>query len=143
MEKRVKFNLGEWCFYEFKLHQITETINGKIVEITDGIRFIREEDINDKCYPISMITKQISESVAYCKTDLDNIKNKLFDNKVLNKELIRAWLEMCENKDNKDKLEELYTRLHFFRHVIKTKSKEIERITLQINEYIKFKTPFN
>jgi len=123
--KNLKFKKGEWCFCEFKLQQVMETEENRITGVSDGMFRLGSQDLTDRCYPIEMKIKQISDTVSYCSDEFHKLKNNSLNHPDLNRELIKRWVEMCENKDDKEKLDELCTKLHSFRESVINKVRDL------------------
>lgn len=123
--KNLKFKKEEWCFCEFKLQQVMETKENRITGVSDGMFRLGSSDLTDRCFPIEMTIKQISDTVAFCSKEFHSLKNNSLNHPDLNRELIKRWVEMCENKDDKEKLDELYTKLHSFRESIINKVRDL------------------
>jgi len=133
--KKLKFKKGDWCFCEFKLQQVMETEENRITSVSDGMFRLGNLDLSDRCYPLEMSVKQISDTVSHYSTEFYNLKNNAINHPDLNRELIRRWVELCENRNDEKKLKELYDKLaKFSNSVIKevrdSNFKEIEGVNL-------------
>jgi len=111
--KKSEFKEGDWCFCEFKLQQILKIEDGEITGVSDGICTMGGH-LNDSCYPLDMKIKQISDGVAFWHKKFHDLSVSSLNHPDLNQALIEKWIEMCENKDNADKLKKLYKRLDEF-----------------------------
>jgi len=112
MEK-LKFKTGDWCFFEFKLHQIKKMEGSNISEVSSGTIRTSGSDLSDRCYPLEMNIKIISESVSFWSKRFHQERIGL-NHPDLHRELVRRWVELCDNKDNDDHLKELYEKLSQF-----------------------------
>ena len=107
-----KFKKGEWCFCEFILQQVTETNKDRITEVSDGYFTHGGHDLSDRCYPMEMRVKIISDDVNYWRNEFHRLKNNSLNHPDLNRKLIDMWVDMCENRNNQEKLKELYEKLN-------------------------------
>lgn len=113
-----KFKKGDWCFCEFKLQQIKDTKEERITEVTDGRFSLSSYDLTDRCFPIDIRIKNISDSVDYWREQFHALKHNSLNHPDLNRELIRRWIEMCVETDDK-KLQLLYDKLDEFGRGVK------------------------
>jgi hypothetical protein len=124
MEK-LKFKQGDWCFCDFKLQQVKETEDNRIVSVFDGTFIHSGYDLSDNCYPLEMKVKQISDIVYIQMERFQALKNNALNYPDLNRKLIEVWIELCDNRENKDKLKELYNNLFTFCDYVINKSKNL------------------
>ena len=134
MEK-LKFQKGEWCFCEFTLQQVMETEGNRITSVSDGMFRLGSNDLSDRCYPLELDVKCISDTVAYWSTRFHELKNNSLNHPDLNRELIRRWAELCDNRKDENRLKELYDSLNKFgnsvlRKVEDLSFEEVEGISL-------------
>lgn len=123
--KNLKFKKGEWCFCEFKLQQVMETEDNKITSVSDGMLRLGSSDLSDRCYPLEMEVKQISDTVNYWSEEFHKIKINGLNHPDLNRELIQRWVDLCDNKGNADKMKELYESLSKFGNAVKQKCNDL------------------
>lgn len=133
--KTLKFKQGEWCFCEFALQQVMETEGNRITGVSDGMFRHGGHDLSDRCYPLEMKVKQISDTVAYWSKEFHALKNNALNHPDLNRELIRRWVELCDNRENENRLKELYDKLSEFgnsviRRVRDLNFEEVEGVSL-------------
>ena len=133
--KTLKFKQGEWCFCEFTLQQVIETEENRITGVSDGMFRLGGYDLSDRCYPLEMNVKQISDIVAYWSKEFHALKNNALNHPDLNRELIRRWVELCDNRDNEKRLKKLYDKLSEFgnsvvRRVRDLNFEEVEGVSL-------------
>ena len=121
----LKFKKGDWCFCEFKLQQIQETQDNRITCVSDGMFSLSSNDLSNKCFPLDMKIKQISDTVDYWSNAFHNLNNNSLNYPDLNRALISKWIEMCENKENENLLKELYLQLNKFGKDVTTKVKNL------------------
>jgi hypothetical protein len=133
--KELKFKQGDWCFCEFALQQVMETEENRITGVSDGMFRHGAHDLSDRCYPLEMKVKQISDTVAYWSKEFHALKNNALNHPDLNRELIRRWVELCDNRENDNRIKELYDKLSEFgnsviRMVRDLNFEEVEGISL-------------
>jgi hypothetical protein len=133
--KTLKYKQGEWCFCKFVLQQVIETEENRITGVSDGMFRHGGYDLSDRCYPLEMKVKQISDTVAYWSKEFHALKNNALNHPDLNRELIRRWVELCNNRENENRLKELYDKLSEFgnsvvNRVIDLNFEEVEGVRL-------------
>ena len=133
--KKLKFQKGEWCFCEFRLQQVIETEENRITSVSDGVIRSGSSDLSDRCYPLEMDVKCISDAVAFWSIKFHELKNNSINHPDLNRELIRRWVELCDNRTNENRLKELYDSLNSFgisvlRKVEDLSFEEVEGVSL-------------
>lgn len=131
MTKEQKFKKGDWCFCEFELQQIMETDGDRITSVSDGVLMLGGRDLSDRCFPLDMSIKRISDNVAYWNKEIHQLKYNSLNHPDINRELIRRWVELCENKDDQKRLEKLSESLSVFCKSVIQKVREIS--TEQVN----------
>ena len=123
--QNLKFKKEDWCFCEFKLQQIMETEENRITGVSDGMFILGSSDLSDRCYPLEMKVKQISDTVAYWSTEFHRLKNNSLNHPDLNRELIRRWVELCDNREDENRLNELYDKLSEFGNSVLRKVRDL------------------
>ena len=123
--KKLKFQKGEWCFCEFRLQQVTETEENRITGVSDGMFRLGSNDLSDRCYPLELDVKCISDTVAYWSTRFHELRNNSLNHPDLNRELIRRWAELCDNRKDENRLKELYDSLNKFGHSVLRKVEDL------------------
>ena len=123
--KNLKFQKGEWCFCEFKLQQVMETEENRITEVSDGMFRLGSSDLSDRCYPLELEVKRISDTVAYWSTKFHELKNNAINHPDLNRELIRRWVELCDHRKDENRLKELYDSLSSFGNSVLRKVQDL------------------
>ncbi len=123
--KTLKFKKGEWCFCEFKLQQITETEENRITGVNDGICSLGSNDLSDRCYPLEMKVKQISDTVAYWSAGFHALRNNSLNHPDLNRELVCRWVQLCDNRKDENCSKELYEKLSQFGNSVTQKVKDL------------------
>jgi len=108
---QLKFQKGDWVFCEFKLQQIMETNENRITEVSDGMFRMGSYDISDRCFPLTLSIKRVSDVVSYWSKQFHEAECKGLNHPDLNRALISRWVDICENIDNEklanEKMEEL------------------------------------
>lgn len=132
----VKFKTGDWCFCEFTLSQITECAeDGRIRSVTDGFFNLSGHDLTDRCFPLALDVKRISDDVDYWSKKLLNLNQVNLNHPDLNRELIHRWAEMCEKRGNTEELKVLSQRLNDFgssvvRYISDLRNDEVDGVRL-------------
>jgi hypothetical protein len=124
------FKQGDWCFCEFKLQQIKQMEGNCITSVSDGNFSHSSSDLSDRCYPLEMKYKLISDNVTYWYKKLFDLRNNSLNYPDINRKLISSWCDMCDNPDNHEKLSVQYVKLADFCKAI------ISRIDTSRNEYV-------
>lgn len=117
--------IGDWCFKEFKLSQIKEIEKGRITSTSDGYFVSSSWDLNDRCFPLDLEVLRSSSEVEYWSDKLHACKQKL-NYPDINRKLVEIWVEMCENKDNVEKLKASYEKVRNFAQAVIDKSNALK-----------------
>lgn len=128
-----KFKKGDWVFCEFVLQQIKDTNEDRVTSVTDGFFELSGRDLSDRCFPLTVKNKRVSNEVEGWSKRFHALKGPGLNYPDLNRELIRRWVEMCE-ADEKD-LQKLYDSIGEFgrkieRRVQELKYEEIEGVNI-------------
>ena len=59
------FIAGDWVFCEYELRQVTRTDGDRVTDTTTGMFSHGGYDLSDRCFPLSIETKLISEQYEY------------------------------------------------------------------------------
>lgn len=121
-----KFKVGDFIFCEFVLQQIKEMNGEDITCVTDGHFQMTGNSLNDRCYPLDLRIKVISDSVKSWSKRFHDLKNNSLNYPDINRELIRIWVEMCEIKDNDTRLKELFNSLDSFGRKIEERVRDLK-----------------
>lgn len=119
-----KIKKGEWCFCEFELSQIVKTQENRITERTNGYISHSGHDLSDRCFPLDVKIKRISEEVEYWSKAFHSLKTNSLNHPDLHRELVSRWAMMCENKDNEDEVNSLFESLRKFGQAVLDKVNE-------------------
>ena len=82
-------------------------------------------DLSDRCYPLELDVKRISDTVAYWSTKFHELKNNALNHPDLNRELIRRWVELCDSRKDEICLKELYDSLSNFGNSVLRKVQDL------------------
>ena len=123
--KNLKFKQGEWCFCEFKLQLVMETEENRITGVSDGMFRLGSSDLSDRCYPLELDVKRISDTIAHWSTKFHELKNNALNHPDLNRELIRRWVELCDHRKDENRLNELYENLSNFSNSVLRKVQDL------------------
>lgn len=109
------WQVGDWCFFEFKLTQVKEVGDGgRVTSVSDGAFTTGSYDLSDRLVPLSGRNNWISK-------EFESISKELHKNGVpglnypdIATHLVKLWLEAVDTSDNDD-LREVYDRAYHFR----------------------------
>jgi hypothetical protein len=91
----MKWKVGDWCFYEFNLHQIKEVSNGYIKEVTDGSFCTSGSNLNECAFAMELRIKSISDSVEYWSQKLHTELKNGANFPDIHRFLVQKWVEAC------------------------------------------------
>lgn len=99
MEK-IEWKVGDWCFCEYKLQQIKRVDeDGTVHEVSDG-NFSHGGHLTDRCYPMDMKVKLISEHVSYWREKFHKLNHNSLNMPDINRALIARWCMMCDDRED-------------------------------------------
>lgn len=81
------WKIGDWCFCEAELSQISEMEGDRITGISNGIIHHGSNSLNDRCFPLSLETKNISDEVEYWQRKIREASKRI----ALNWPQISEW----------------------------------------------------
>lgn len=128
------YKIGDWCFFEFDLYQITEIKDGQIRGITDGT-IDMGGNLTSRCVPLTLNNKRVSDFVMdeYIGTrrtaggtniNLAEIKN----------EFVKYWIELCDLINTEGPRHEYSVMINVFRGFVdELRSKILELQDKEIN----------
>lgn len=108
------WKVNDWCFCEFKLQQITEVEEGRVTSVSDGRFSLGSYDLSDRCYPLDLSIKRVSDSVAYYSDKFHKLNIPGFNYPDFNRELISRWVNLCDHVKDNDTIKKLYDELQEF-----------------------------
>lgn len=73
-----------------------------------------------------MAIKVISDDVRYWSKRFHELNHNSLNHPDLNRFLIKTWVEMCDSKDDKDKLKSLYDKLNNFGNDLCRKVRDLQ-----------------
>lgn len=119
-----KFKKGDWVFCEFVLQMVKETKDDRITSVTDGFFEMGGRDLSDRCYPLTIKNKRISDEVQGWRTRFHALNAPGLNYPDLIRELVRRWIEMCEA--NEKDLQKLYDSLGEFGRKIENRVQDLK-----------------
>lgn len=134
---KLDWNIGDWCFNEFELKQIKDIRKFKdgnaITEVTNGYFSHSGSFLNDRCYPMNITIKLISENFKYYSDKLHQVQDLEFEKGFPNihRELVRRWCECCDDKDDIEKIQEHYSKLEEWYILSVDGIKELRKLKLK------------
>jgi hypothetical protein len=122
-----KAKKGDWVFCEYKLQRVTDVEDGRITGVSDGYMSTGGHSLNEECFSMNIDIKRISDGVKYWSDKIHGLKCGGLNHPDIHRELLRRWVEICDNKDNEEKMEELYGELaNFAKSIIFASEKLVE-----------------
>ncbi len=118
MKKEHKFKKGEWCFFEFELHQIKKLHAGRISEVSTGIVTQASYDLYDRCFPLNADIKIKSDQVALWKSKIKALEANSLNWPDIHEEFTRIWMELCNITPKALKTATVYQELADFSNSI-------------------------
>ena len=107
------FEVGDWVFCEFKLQQIKEMTDGRIVSVSDGHFTMGSFNLNNWCVPMTTMNKLISEEYQYWQNKLHEIKINI-NHPDIHRTLIMWWVDCCKQSEDTAVVQENYNKLRNF-----------------------------
>lgn len=123
--KEPKFKVGDWCFCEYELRQVKRTEEDCIREVSDGYLSLSSQDLSDRCYPLEMDVKIISDEINSWNNEFHSLKNNALNHPDLNRKLVDMWCQLCNNRKDENKLKELYEELSKFGNAVMRKIRDM------------------
>jgi hypothetical protein len=124
--KEPKFKVGDWCYYEFELHQVKETEEDRITSVTDGYFETGNRDHSKYCFPVDMKIKTTSdEALTWYRDICKEAKLSNINNPGIRGRLVDIWVKLCENKDNDKEYKKYWTELQSFGNQVISKIRDI------------------
>lgn len=124
------FTGGDWCFCEFKLQQIQKMDGERITSVSDGYISLSGNDLSDKCFPLDMNFKTISDEFFYWHRKFHDLQNTALNYPDLHRELVSRWIEVCNRKDEEDFINESFSKLSNFYNEVINKVSELQNISV-------------
>lgn len=110
-----EYKKGDWVFCEFELSQIKEVDdNANITDVSNGSIRTGGRDLNSKCYPLDLKVKVLSEHVKDWSDRLHDLECNSLNYPDIHKKLVQKWCEMCDNREDQDKMREKMNELDEF-----------------------------
>lgn len=96
-----KFKKGDFVFCEFKLQEIMEMKNDQVTEVSDGYFRHGSNDLNDRCFHLSLRVKTISDFFDETHDKIHKLKNNALNYPDMMNYLVVKWAECCETSNDK------------------------------------------
>lgn len=100
MSTPTKFKVGDWVFCEFELQIIKEIKDGRITSVSDGHFGLSSHSLNDRCFPLEMRVKVISDYFDYHYNKIDNSSRNGLNYPDINRHFVDKWVETCTNRED-------------------------------------------
>lgn len=108
------WKVGDWTFCEFKLQQIEEVEDGRVTVVSDGHFSLSSRDLADRCMPVSLSMKRISDEYASVSHRLHRVGSSGLNYPDINRWLIAAWVDACREPENRAAIDAHYKLLGQF-----------------------------
>jgi hypothetical protein len=119
LERRVKmWKVGDWCFCEFKLQLIRSMSGIHIQEVNDGYFSHSGNTLNDRCFPLDLRVKLISENFENTSKKIHELHCNSLNYPDIHRYLVDLWAKTCENRKNDKYIEKAYKELLDFYNTI-------------------------
>lgn len=106
--------VGDWVYCEFELGQIKRMEDGRITEFTDGAFSHSSFNLTDRCFPLSIGIKLISDEYACWSTRLHREGSNVLNYPDIHRWLVAHWVETCTTPEDKDFIKRRYHALATF-----------------------------
>lgn len=127
MEKQ--WNVGDMCFYEYELSQIKRVEHGHVKSITTGYIESSGSYFNDRCFPVTLGIKLISDHVESWSKRFHAIKMNI-NHPDLHRKLVNYWINMCLVAEDRKNLDVRRNEFDSFCESVMVKIREAERINV-------------
>lgn len=116
---KTDWEIGDWCFSEFELKQITDIRKYKdgnaITSVTDGMFNHSGSFLNDVCYPMDLKIKGVSDFFKSYEKKLQNIDDENIIAKgeysSVYREIVTKWCKCCDDIEDNNKIMKHYSEL--------------------------------
>lgn len=109
------FNLGQWIWCEHKLQQIKEMEDDQVTCVTDGYLSISSRSINDRCFPMDIRAKLVSEEYAGAYDRLHKTGRGLNLNfPDIHRWFVAEWAGVMQKRHDDEAVKSGYERLRTF-----------------------------
>jgi len=127
---KTTYKVGDWVFCEFKLQQIEQVEDGRIVDVSDGYFSHGAYSLNDRCFPITLQNKMLSEYVASCSDRLHKEGNNSLNYPDIHNWLVNRWVDLCKTVVE-DVSQKLRKDIGVFTNTILNRCKELREETYE------------
>lgn len=111
--------VGDWVWCEYKLQQIAEMNGERVTSVSDGYFSHGSRDLSDRCFPLDMSAKLVSEGYAAAYARIREKAGALNLNYPdLHWWFVDAWCIAMGGRNVADSLKASYARLHEFEHKV-------------------------
>jgi hypothetical protein len=126
-----KFKVGEKCYCDFILQTVKETEQHRITCVTDGICSHSAYDLTDECFLNEPTIEEISKRVDNLKRMVFEINHNSLNYPAIHNFLLYNWCEMCNNKNDIEKVNALFTKTDNFIIALINKVDEIKTLRIE------------
>ena len=122
------WKVGDWCFCEMVLQQIKEMDGDRVTSVTDSFFSMGGNSINDRCFPLDLLVKNISDRFVAFKNRIRAEEWKANLNwPDISEWFIRKWRAACIEKDNPTRLAERIEEAQKFARDVVEEIRDIHR----------------
>lgn len=98
----MKWKTGDWCFYEYKLAQITRAEKGVPREVKDGM-FCTSGDLSYSCRPLTLVNSAISKHAEYWSDRLHADGHGGLNYPDIHRKMVDLWAAACDANAGKER----------------------------------------
>jgi len=106
-----KWKVGDWCFFEFELYQIQECNEEIVGEVTNGCVACSGKDLSDRCFPLDLRIKVISEEFYLYSDKIHKLNYNSLNIPDIHRYMVNLWVDTCNHKDNNEFIKNNYSIL--------------------------------
>lgn len=114
VQSKARFAVGQWMFFEFKLGQVKGMEDGRVTEFTDGSFNTSGNDLTDRCVPLTMATKRISDTYDYYSSRLHKEGSNGLNYPDIHRWMAEAWYAACSHAEDVAALKSDYDKVQKF-----------------------------
>ena len=108
------FNVGDWVFCEFKLQIVKEVRQGHVSEVSDGMFAHCGWNLDDRCFPLTMRIKRISDEFEEWHSKLHREGNRNLNYPDILRWLVDKWCECCNDEQNDATIRRCFDELNAY-----------------------------
>ena len=122
---------NDWVYCEFKLGQIDSMEDERVTGFTDGSFHMGGNDLSDRCFPLNMRIKRISDEYDFVSDKLHKEGTNALNYPDIHRWLVNHWVETCLCSDDKDLRIARYGKLNDFCDKVLQKCRDFKFETVE------------